>query len=107
MFSEIKEVVFDHKGDDAVVIVSKSGDRFTIADKYINRTVAYYVYHDPITRKLKQSTAQWKDISHISIGDDAGDVKVNPTTGEYFPAMYVFDPFTGEKLKWATRAAAR
>ena len=32
---------------------------------------------------------------------------MNSTTGEYFPAMYVFDPFTGEKLKWSTRTNAR
>ena len=31
----------------------------------------------------------------------ANDSGYNPKTGEYFPAMYVFDPFTGEKLVWA------
>ena len=27
----------------------------------------------------------------------------NPATGEYFPSMYNFDPFTGESLEWAKR----
>lgn len=112
--SEVKKLVFDHKGDDTVMVVGKGGDRFTISpheirsDPNITGTGGVgYVYHDPITRKLQYASAEYKHISHISIGDDAGDVKVNPTTGEYFPAMYVFDPFTGEKLKWSTRAAVR
>ena len=110
--SDFSEVVLDLKEDRVVVAVSRAGDRFTITNTWFysendQRASFQYVYQDPITRGLKTSYASARQVSHITIGDDVGDLKVNPATGEYFPAMYVFDPFTGEELEWSSRDSPR
>ena len=120
--ADLSQIVFEEKSKSAI-IVSKGGDRFTVTDarltlthkfltkrgerQYRGRTLSY-VYNDPVTRRLMGSAAStWSKISHVSIEGDAGDVKRNPSTGEVFPAMYAFDPFTGEKLEWAKSGADR
>ena len=52
---------------------------------------------------MQSTTRVWGNLTRISLGEDSGDSKWNPTTGEYFPALYVFDPFTGDRLEWANR----
>ena len=115
--SDFSELVVDNKEDRAVVVVSRGGDRFTITNARLltqdrrgdmsSTSTLLYVYQDPITRKLERSSVSWQELSHVTIGEATGDIKVNPATGEYFPAMYVFDPFTGEELEWSSRDAPR
>jgi hypothetical protein len=63
-----------------------------------------YVYQDPLTKKLKESRARIENnISHLVIGEKTGDIKMNAKTGEYFPALFLYDPYTGEKLEWGVR----
>jgi len=113
-FSDLSEIVFsDQKcgyqemGPGTLVVVSRSGERFTLTDcvvKVKNSGSLYYVYNDPVTKERKATRATiWNNVSHIIIGDRVGGIKINPKTKEYFPAMYVYDPFTGHKLEWATR----
>jgi len=99
-FAELGLVLFSDKEPSTVIVVNKQGERFTLTDCEI-RDGFVYVYNDPVTQKLDWTRAERKDISHIIIGKRSGKVKMNVTTGEVFPTMFVFDPFTGERLVWA------
>jgi len=114
-FEELKEIHFANKnarydgspGSD-LTIINEEEERFTLTNCVvwggfsISGYIAY-VYNDPATKTLKVTYASiCNNISLIVIGE-VGDMKFNPKTGEYFPAMYIYDPFTGEKLIWATR----
>ena len=114
-FDEIREIYFTDKNTNynalqrgSLIVVNKQGDRYTLEDciagslyggAYGNVT---YAYNDPVTASYKYSTAQVRDINHLVIGESIGRIKYNHKTKEYFPSMYVFDPFTGQKLKWST-----
>lgn len=116
--SEIKEVIFadqscyyDGKEKGEVVVVNRQGERFTIQDAYLQEKrenysdrsgIIHYVYNDPVTKMRKQTYGiPGEDISGVKIGEHVGDIKLNPKTGDYFPSMYVYDPFTGHKLIWS------
>lgn len=112
-FADLAEIIFtDYKGHQysekykgPVIVVSKSGKRFTLDDAWCwKEHYIRYVYLDPITEKRMDAYSPiLKAIQSITIGETAGSMKVNPATGEYFPALYSFDPFTGQKLEWADR----
>lgn len=116
--SEISEVIFSEyktksymtepsyvPGD--AIIVSKKGKRFSLTDASIgchNLSLSriYYCYLDPVTEaKMFSYSLIFKKIVSINIGDNVGSMKKNSATGEFFPAIYSFDPFTGQKLIWA------
>lgn len=112
LLNDLKQIVFSnpeeyYQRNGTVIIINKQGERFTISESSFyapNGGGINYVYQDPVTKGLKETEAQvWKNISHIAIGEKSGDIKRNSKTGEYFPAMYLYDPFTGEKLEWAKR----
>ena len=63
-----------------------------------------YVYLDSITKQRQQGEDRCRVISHITMGDHVGPFKQNPKNKQYFPAIYNFDPFTGEKLIWTSEA---
>ena len=93
--------------EDECLIVSRSGDRFTLRGVELqgsNRSTGtvYYVYLDPITTQRKAGSDGCGVISHITMGDDVGPLKRNPKNGQFFPAIYNFDPFTGQKLEWTS-----
>jgi hypothetical protein len=116
-FNDLGQIIFSGgKFDNAngeAVVVSKAGKRFSISNctvsgksprwKYANSSLLYR-YLDPITNQEQDGKEPPEKIASITIGAAQGDVKKSPTTGEYFPSMYNFDPFTGEKLEWAKRA---
>jgi hypothetical protein len=86
-------------------VVSRSGKKFSIEEAYVMpyETVIYH-YYDPVTSKLERAHSKiYGSIQSIKIGEHLGTTKVNPETGEYFPASFIFDPYTGQKLKWANR----
>jgi hypothetical protein len=114
-FHEFSEVHFSnpdgtytgHMGGEAV-LVSKDGRRFTLQDVLVavgdGRGAIRYVYQDEITRGVKQGGVQiYRTVSHILIGKSSGDLKKNIATGEFFPSIYNYDPFTGAKLEWDKR----
>ncbi|MDQ1351150.1 MAG: hypothetical protein QG657_1452 [Acidobacteriota bacterium] len=105
VFSDPDKTYYDLKG--TLILINKQGERFTISESSFYAPSGggiKYVYQDPVTRGLKETFAfVRKNISHIVIGEKAGDIKRNPKTGEYFPAMYLYDPFTGDELEWAKR----
>ena len=113
LLKDLKQIVFSdpdksyYSRDGTLIIINKQGERFTILESSFyafQRGSIQYVYQDPVTKGLKETEAQVRNnISHIAIGEKAGEIKRNPKTGEYFPAMYLYDPFTGDKLEWAKR----
>ncbi|MCD6327931.1 hypothetical protein J7M28_10320 [bacterium] len=85
-----------------VIVVNKKNERFTLVKCYIRGdSKLAYVYNDPVTKGLRESAVSFSEIGHIAIGEHSGTAKLNAGTGEYFPAIYIFDPFTGERLIWA------
>ena len=55
-----------------------------------------YVYNDPIAEKRVAGRTRIREkVAGITIGRLAGDSKLNPKTGDFFPAIYSFDPFAG------------
>jgi len=99
-FADLSLILFSDKEPSTVIIVNKQGERFTLTDCDL-KDGFIYVYNDPVTHKLDWTRAERKDISHIVIGRRSGKVKMNVRTHEVFPAMFVFDPYTGERLAWA------
>ena len=113
--SQIKEIIFSeyeikpynirseydgHWGE--AIVVSASGKRFALTDCGIENGAIFYCYLDPVTESRKFTfTRIQKNIASIKIGEHVGSMKKNPETGEFFPAIYSFDPFTGKKLIWA------
>ncbi|HUT03798.1 MAG TPA: hypothetical protein VM163_07910 [bacterium] len=99
-FADLGLILLSDKEPSTVIIVNKQGERFTLTDCEL-KDGFLYVYNDPVTHKLDWTRAERKDISHIVVGERSGKIKMNVTTREFFPAMFVFDPFTGERLVWA------
>jgi len=99
-FAELGLILFSDKEPSTIIVVNKQGERFTLTDCEM-KDGFLYAYNDTATRKLDWTRAERKDISHIVIGQRSGKIKMNATTQECFPAMFVFDPFTGERLVWA------
>lgn len=88
------------KGD--LIVVAASGKRFALTNCDLNNGEVEYCYLDPVTESRRFSiTHICKGIVSIKIGESVGQMKKNPQTGEFFPAIYSFDPFTGQKLEWA------
>jgi len=118
-FEDFKEVIFADKNcsyngvysnnptsEGTIIVINRQGERFTLTNCEVEvggLSRVTYTYNDPITKSLRVSSAEIQEISHVIIGEDMGDMKYNPKTKEYFPAMYIFDPFTGEKLVWVNR----
>ncbi len=117
-FSELKNIEFadyrtesyheDRRGD--LVVTGKTGKQITVTDAFVycrspgRDGSIYYRYNDPVTGKVKhQGQPIYQSIARIMIGEHQGRLKKNPTTGEYYPASYNFDPFSGRKLIWSTR----
>jgi len=116
--SELKEIIFSEaskkygsttheKSYGDAIVINSDGERFNLTEVFIKTRRrpsgrVYYVYNDPVTKALTATHADVENnISHISVGEYSGELKLNPETGEYFPALYNYDPFTGEKLIWA------
>jgi len=96
---------------DELLIVSKRGDRFTMRGTRVTSRGGgeqwspgwiRYVYLDPVTNELRSGRDSCRNISHITLGSDVGPLKRNPKNGQYFPSIYSYDPFTGEKLEWTS-----
>jgi len=121
-FTDISEIHFpntsssynsDSAENDALV-VSRSDERFTLNRVYIyglnwsdSRGRIWYVYQDPITKERRKGHDRCRDISHIVMRKDVGPLKCNPKTREYFPAIYNYDPFTGQELTWTSKPPKR
>jgi hypothetical protein len=114
-FEECQEIDFLNKGarydgtsGDDVLVIKKNQERVTLTNCQVwaggaMSGVIAYVFNEPATKALKETYAGINNsISQIILGD-VGDLKYNPKTKEYFPASYIYDPFTGEKLVWAKR----
>jgi hypothetical protein len=96
---------------DELLIISKAGDQFTMRGTRVTsrgggkqdfRGVIRYVYLDPVTRQLRDGQDSCLNSSHITMGKSTGPLKRNPKNGQFFPSIYNFDPFTGEKLQWTS-----
>lgn len=110
-FADLSQLIFSEKEPSTVIIANREKQRFTITDcrvwmgaKPAAGSISY-VYNDPVTHALKESSARLRELTHIAIGERSGTSKLNPKTGEFFPAMFLFDPFTGEELVWAESGA--
>lgn len=118
---ELKEIIFVDKtkyysrisGEIAsAIIINKDGEQFTLDDctfygNWRNQSSAGYIYFvtiDPITKQLKRNTlAIRNNVYRVVVGEDIGNIKLNPKTSQFFPPYYNFDPYTGQKLIWAKR----
>ena len=116
-FEDLGQIIFSggsfSSGKGEAVVVSKNGKRFLLTECTVtwhsvkgaaNSGELIYRYLDPITSQEQNGKEPCEKIASIAIGSATGDVKKSPTTEEYFPSMYNFDPFTGEKLDWTKRA---
>lgn len=110
--SKLRSVLFpNHESGsmDEVIVVGKTGESFTLTGTSIgvigDRTYDgfSYVYHDKVTGELMESYAGVRStkLVQIVIEGDAGTLRRNPRTKDFYPATYNFDPFTGEELVWA------
>lgn len=119
-FSELKSIEFadyrtapyfqDRRGD--LIVTGKTGKQVTLTDAYVycgdHKGVGaiFYQYNDPVTGKIKHQVQRiHKRIARITIGKHQGRLKKNSATGDYYPASYQFDPFSGKKLIWSERNA--
>ena len=104
----------NHRGP--MIVTNPEGERYTLEDAYVEVWFSslrsrndhsgrfLFAYNDPITKKLTQGSDTFgDDISSITLGEHRGELKQNPSTEEFFPAAFNFDPFTGERLVWQSR----
>lgn len=59
-----------------------------------------YQYFDSFTESQQEDRTGSENIERIVFGEDFGNARVNPETGEIWPRSYRFDPYTGEELEW-------
>ena len=89
-----------------MIVVNHDGDRFNIVGGLTGGWAFSrldYVYQDPITRVLRATHDSIQGtVASITIGEYVGNMKRNPETGEFFPPTFVYDPYTGHRLVWAT-----
>ncbi len=111
-FEDLGQIIFS--GGDDMIVVSKQGKRFALTDckfhwgspdrsSNVDGSIVQYRYLDPVTNLEQDGDEYYGKLAFITIGSKQGTVKKSPTTGEFFPSIYNFDPFTGEKLEWAKR----
>jgi len=63
------------------------------------RSVIRFVFRDVVTGKIMEGSARPGDqIRSIIIGEQRGSAKQNPSTKEFFPWSFNYDPYTGELL---------
>ena len=116
--ADLKEIHFHDHAEKAytqdaryrgsMTVVGRTGNRTVIENAYLagwrNGGTIPYVHVDPLTgRPTSAETFIQRSVSHIILGESAGRLKQNATNKEFFPARYVFDPYTGERLVWADR----
>jgi len=114
-FHEVREIIFTEPSKSyagtagaagQMIIVNHDGERFNArGGVYVGGHwgVLRYVYQDPITRVLRAtSDSIGETIASVTIGEHVGNMKRNPETGEFFPPTFVYDPYTGHRLEWAT-----
>ncbi len=117
--SELSEVIFINPNADYrrnfsdIIIVNKNGKRYTLTDAYFYilhkdgptaHSQIVYVFRDPVTNNLKTAPANIRNnVYSITIGNNIGKMRFNPKSGEYFPSTFIYDPYTGDKLVWASR----
>ena len=113
---EVREIVFaepskryaSRSGSSAgqMIVVNHDGERFNIVGGVVGGgawSQLEYVYQDPITRVLRATRDNIQGtVASITIGEYVGNMKRNPETGEFFPPTFVYDPYTGHRLVWAT-----
>ena len=116
--SDIKELIpLDQSSSDRVewqnALVNvrlRNGDSDTFYWRWTfeNRSFLIYIdYIEPFTGELKQGAHfSMGHVKKITFGEDIGDVRENPRTKQIFPADFNFDPFTGEKLRYAFSSEA-
>lgn len=101
-FADVAEIIFpdyketsyrpDKTGD--LIVVSRSGKRFTIEEAYVfpYETIIYH-YLDPVTENLERAHSKiFGAITSIRIGEHSGKLKLNPKTGEFFSGLLYFRP---------------
>ena len=114
---ELREVIFSEPSKHyapgearvgSMIVVNQAGERFTITGSIVSAQLGFagvlrYVYQDAITNTLRQTDDSVRDtIASITIGEHVGNMKRNPETSEFFPPTFVYDPYTGHRLEWAT-----
>jgi len=105
IFAEYENCPYGRDCEGTLIIENKQGKRFTLTDANIGRCTLCYFYLDPVTGKRKNSGSPiMQHITHVEIGKNTGELKKNPETGEFFPAQYSYDPYTGAELIWTDRS---
>lgn len=61
-------------------------------------------YYDPISMEKKSDIIYTDHVKQLVFLSELGRLRFNERTNEFFPPDYVFDPFTGEQLKWKNPA---
>ena len=113
---EVREVIFAESSrgytlgvsssPGQMIVVNRAGERFIIDEAQIRAPrsgAVRYVYQHPISRVLEATSDRIENtVASITIGEYVGTMKHNPETGEFFPPTFVYDPYTGHRLGWAT-----
>ena len=63
-----------------------------------------YYFYDPISMEKKSQIVYTSHVKQLVFSSELGRLRFNTRTNEFFPPDYVFDPFTGEELKWENPA---
>jgi hypothetical protein len=112
-FSEIDGfavVQMDDNGDLRDAMILNNGESFPIRVSTIGdgdrasicwESKIKYVFSDPVTGELNEGEVDLDNVKTVRIGESTGRMKKNPNTGEYFPAEFVYDPYTGDELVWS------
>jgi len=80
-------------------ILEQAVVQWTTSDSYYTRDKIYFVFRDAVTGKIMEGSARPGDqIRSIVIGEQRGSAKQNPSTKEFFPWSFNYDPYTGELL---------
>ena len=98
-----KSQIFIVENHDGEVFELESPDFHYRVDEqnFRSRDWVQMVIIDPISKDHNEITINRCDGGTFFISN-SGQIKINPRTKDPFPEVYVFDPYTGEKLVWGT-----
>ena len=106
LLSVLSRAISDKEKSAKAVIVLKNGSIYEMSavdasfrsfgGQYLTISLRYLVY-DKINEKVVMNLVPWREAKQI-LGDEIGDVTIDPNTNEKFPPNYRFIPYTGQKL---------
>lgn len=99
-FAKLKKI--RNLGHGVALVVNLDGEEFKLDKVRAGNKdgLIYYKFFNEVSKETQSGRLAFENVESIDFGQDVGQVKMNPKTGKYYPADYLFDPYTGEKLVW-------